>query len=437
MESYEAGESHPYGVLPTGNMYFASQELIMTRYYGLGPQFCKLADETIGELLTYLSGADLIHILQVSKVLYCYAHSSDLWRDITLREFDGKGIKYSKTWKDAYMFTYAAKHDIESKMTLKEHVPIQVQGVFSNYLHRSWSCHTCDLATACPGFYKFSDIPVRSAKDLTVEAFLEEYELPNKPVVIRDAMLLSGGPADASDETKSKDKDCAVDNSPASCSPCAALTKWTNDYLASQCGATRRLRATSAAAPLPAHFTAEEYFQYASQAKEEAPLYLFERNFAKIAPGLLNDYEIPKYFRASTRAAALKNLANANESKDNTPDDSIAYRNRSIPLDPQKLHNHELIYETDLFRVLGETQRPDYRWLVAGPARSGSLFHIDPNNTNAWNLCIRGRKKWIFYPPGVAPPGVECSPDGADVVVPISTGKTFIMYLFAFYTMMS
>ncbi len=414
-------------------MYFASQELIMTRYYGLGPQFCKLADDTIGELLTYLSGVDLIHILQVSKVLYCYAHSSDLWRDITLREFDGKGIKYSKTWKDAYMFTYAAKNGSAAKMELKEHVPIQVRGVFSNYLHRSWSCHTCDLATACPGFYKFSDIPIRSAKDLSVEAFLEEYELPNKPVVIRDAMLLSDSSNDASNETKKDEKDGGADSAPASSSPCAALTKWTNEYLASQCGATRRLRATSAAAPLPAHFTAEEYFQYAAQAKEEAPLYLFERNFAKIAPGLLNDYEIPKYFRASTRAAALHNFANSSHhdsSNQDSDQDSIAYRNRSIPLDAQKLHNPELVYETDLFRVLGETQRPDYRWLVAGPARSGSLFHIDPNNTNAWNLCIRGRKKWIFYPPGVAPPGVECSPDGADVVVPISTGKNYTYLVF-------
>lgn len=411
MESYEAGESHPYGVLPSGNMYFASQELIMARYYGLGPQICKLQDDTIGELLTYLSGPDLIHILQVSRVFYAYANSSDLWRDITLREFDGKGIKYKNTWKDAYMFTYIAKKNLISLSgQIKEHVPIQVQGVFSNYLHRSWSCHTCDLATACPGFYKFSDIPIRSAKDLSVEAFIEQYELPNKPVVIRDAMLTGETESSVSSESK-----CGAD-APASSSPCAALTKWTNEYLAAQCGANHRLRATSAAAPLPAHFTADEYFQYAAQAKEEAPLYLFERNFAKIAPGLLGDYEIPKYFRASTRAAAVKDT--------NTADaDSYAYRNRSIPLDHQALKNNELTYETDLFKVLGETARPDYRWLVAGPARSGSLFHIDPNNTNAWNLCIRGRKKWIFYPPGVAPPGVECSPDGADVVVPISTGE--------------
>lgn len=34
----------------------------------------------------------------------------------------------------------------------------------------------------------------------------------------------------------------------------------------------------------------------------------------------------------------------------------------------------------DLFSILGD-QRPDSRWLVFGPERSGSTFHKDPNAT--------------------------------------------------------
>lgn len=34
----------------------------------------------------------------------------------------------------------------------------------------------------------------------------------------------------------------------------------------------------------------------------------------------------------------------------------------------------------DLFAVLGD-QRPDSRWLIVGPERSGSTFHKDPNAT--------------------------------------------------------
>lgn len=391
-------------------MYFASQELIMVRYFGFGHQMCKLTDETIGELLSFLSGSDLVNVIQVSRALYCHGHNSDLWRDITLREFDGKGIKFNNTWKDTYMYTRvqsrADQGNATKKLTLHNHVPIRVAGIFSNYLHRSWSCRTCDLETACPGFHKLSDIPIRLASDLSVEQFIEQYEIPNKPVVIRGAMY---DPSDA---------EATKQGTSASCSPCPALSKWTNEYLIEKCGPTSRLRATSAGAPLPAHFTAKEYFQYAADVKEEAPLYLFERNFSKIAPDLLQDYEIPKYFRGTTRCST------AAEPVVSTPA-QIKPSNAPVVLNTASLSNPELVYETDLFKLLGEQARPDYRWLVAGPARSGSLFHIDPNNTNAWNLCIRGRKKWIFYPPGVSPPGVECSMDGADVVVPISTGSLF------------
>ena len=51
--------------------------------------------------------------------------------------------------------------------------------------------------------------------------------------------------------------------------------------------------------------------------------------------------------------------------------------------------------ENDLFSVLGSESRPDYRWLIAGPARSGSSFHIDPNGTNAWNAVISGRQSFL------------------------------------------
>lgn len=59
----------------------------------------------------------------------------------------------------------------------------------------------------------------------------------------------------------------------------------------------------------------------------------------------------------------------------------------------------------DLFSVLGESNRPDYRWLIMGPERSGSSFHKDPNATAAWNAVVKGSKKWVLFPPHVTPPG--------------------------------
>eukprot|EP00662_Eupelagonemidae_sp_cell21_P032174 gene32174-37447_t len=61
-------------------------------------------------------------------------------------------------------------------------------------------------------------------------------------------------------------------------------------------------------------------------------------------------------------------------------------------------------------------------------AAHGSRFHVDPNATDAWNACIRGRKRWIMYPPGVPPPGVIPSDDRADVASPVSLVEWFASY---------
>jgi hypothetical protein len=169
-----------------------------------------------------------------------------------------------------------------------------------------------------------------------------------------------------------------------------ASQKWDKDYLLEQTKDVT-FRATSAVAPLPAQFTMESYSQYCDSATEEAPLYLFDRTFAESCPTLLNDF-----------AGPLKN---------------------SCPFfDDEAAHGH------DLFSLLGSGKRPDHRWLIIGPKRSGSSFHIDPNATHAWNAPIRGRKRWIFYPPGVSPPGVFPSSNGDDVIMPISLAEWFLSH---------
>jgi hypothetical protein len=108
-----------------------------------------------------------------------------------------------------------------------------------------------------------------------------------------------------------------------------------------------------------------EYFDYAHTNNDDQPLYCFDPTFARSAPELLEAYEVPAYFR------------------------------------------------DDLFSLLEASgARPDYRWLLIGGLRSGQSWHKDPNGTSAWNLTIRGRKRWLFFPPNVTPPGkigVTCS----------------------------
>lgn len=128
-------------------------------------------------------------------------------------------------------------------------------------------------------------------------------------------------------------------------------------------------------------FTLGDYFNYCNAVEnaDDQALYIFDSNFAEKAPALASDYSLPD------------------------------------------------VFSEDLFSVLG-SRRPHFRWLIIGPPRSGSSFHIDPNATSAWNAAIRGRKKWLFFPPDVTPPGISPSVDGADVTAPVSVMEWFVNF---------
>ncbi|XP_044956574.1 F-box protein At5g06550 [Hordeum vulgare subsp. vulgare] len=151
-----------------------------------------------------------------------------------------------------------------------------------------------------------------------------------------------------------------------------ALQKWTREYLL-EVSAGKEFAVGPVSMPL------DRYFLYSDNAEEERPLYLFDSKFADKVPEMGSDYEVPVYF------------------------------------------------QEDLFKVLGE-ERPDYRWVIIGPAGSGSSFHVDPNSTSAWNAVIKGAKKWVMFPPEVPPPGVHPSSDGAEVTSPVSIMEWFMNF---------
>ncbi|CAB1105438.1 unnamed protein product [Ectocarpus sp. CCAP 1310/34] len=152
-----------------------------------------------------------------------------------------------------------------------------------------------------------------------------------------------------------------------------ALEKWTRSRLSAAHG-DLRLHAGGL------EFALKDYLRYARESKDELPLYVFDKRFVDKCPDLGREYDVPS------------------------------------------------VFADDLFSVLGEERRPDYRWLIAGPARSGSSFHVDPNCTSAWNATVSGRKKWIMFPPGETPPGVHPSEDGLDLAAPVSITEWFLNF---------
>ncbi|KPI85156.1 hypothetical protein ABL78_5781 [Leptomonas seymouri] len=127
-------------------------------------------------------------------------------------------------------------------------------------------------------------------------------------------------------------------------------------------------------APLRCEYTnmdLTDYVHYATEQNDERPIYMFDAEFGS-ALDVEKLYTVPEYFARD-----------------------------------------------DFFSTMG-SRRPKYRWIIAGPHRGGSSFHVDPNYTNAWNANMTGRKRWLLFPPGANPPGCVPSADMAEVATPVS-----------------
>ncbi|KAG5501485.1 hypothetical protein JKF63_03314 [Porcisia hertigi] len=123
----------------------------------------------------------------------------------------------------------------------------------------------------------------------------------------------------------------------------------------------------------------EDYVRYATEQNDERPIYMFDAEFGTVLD-VEKLYTVPPYFARD-----------------------------------------------DFFSALGD-RRPKFRWLIAGPRRGGSSFHVDPNYTSAWNANMTGRKRWLLFPPGAVPPGVVPSPDMAEVATPVSLTEWLLNY---------
>lgn len=98
-------------------------------------------------------------------------------------------------------------------------------------------------------------------------------------------------------------------------------------------------------------------------------------------------------FRVSGTETKVKHyMRYARENKDDNPLYLFDYRlddgGREVLLDEYTV---PAVFKYDYFGVMGTARRPPFRWFVVGPERTGTVLHLDPLGTSAWNTLTHGR----------------------------------------------
>jgi hypothetical protein len=309
-------------------------------------------DKLWQQIFSFCDGSSLGRLVQSCRYLYVAGHQPELWRDQVLRKCEAEKLVISKvgpTWKDTYVLMFhdnGNDNDNNSSATIRPHTPMRMPNVYSDDIYRSHLCRSF----AIPPVWLQETSP-DSTKD-SASHYHKEVD-----AIRVDDLTATQFFADFEGRNHPVVVKGAANGK--------AVDKWVDWRYLTERNSKSSYRSTSGGAPLPGNFTLEAYRDYTESTTylEESPLYLFDRTAFATNKEWEDDF-FPDFY------------------------EKCPY------WDPSGDHGH------DMLQHLGAAERPDHTWVIMGPKRSGSVFHIDPNATHAWNACIRGRKRWIFYPPG-------------------------------------
>ncbi|CDU23438.1 uncharacterized protein SPSC_02067 [Sporisorium scitamineum] len=456
--SHHTQVPHPLGIKPLGNAFLSERN---DRLSSLG-LFARFEDDFLLSFLSTFADdpATLIKLEAVSHGFYTFINATNsIWREAFLLSFNGKMKRWCGSWKRTFVWHHKMEHAVADEKTkdsldgahfalLDPPAPrIQSPYIFSDTLYHPFRLAMAPLdhlvAPACRVYSAITKIDL--AEPGSMATFKEKFAYANKPAIVQNAMPQKDWPcrewsldklaqrwpdrffqceavrsrlpsyfsyARGMQHLQEQTWQRLVEEEAEAETPGAAQQQSPNTASGSGTPSEESGPRDLSALPLldtpytisrvgPHLFSAvgddgdSTFDPYA--VPDESPFYLFDASFAD-DPHASLEWRVPKFFQQIST----------------TPADAASQYDMSA-------------VRSDLFSLLG-LLRPDHRWIIAGPARSGSGWHKDPNGTSAWNAVLTGRKAWMMLPPHVTPPGVYVSEDEAEVTAPLSIAEWLLEF---------
>ncbi|EGD80683.1 hypothetical protein PTSG_01273 [Salpingoeca rosetta] len=364
--------SPPHGIKPLGAAFLSARNHVQDRNESLG-DFAIFGDEELLLVLEYLHPRDLCKLACVSRYLRAFASHDELWQAHCEQLFQARPFSYATNWKTSYMRACARGGCDEVS-----------QGACHDSTSTDSSGSQPPQQSAQPEHHQQGqeqDEEQEQEGHATDLAVYSDYLYSSwfyaaaciDPSWLEEETMprIELSPAEFQAQYESKQKPVILKGLAKSW---PAFKLWPDGGIKSVCPKNTLFKAGTF------NVTLDAFDTYSPHQCDQRPLYIFDKHFADKCPQLGQQYSVPEHF------------------------------------------------STDLFSSIEGANRPNYRWLIVGPAKSGSTWHKDPNSTAAWNALVEGEKRWIMTPPNYPPPGVYPSPDGSAVATPISVTEWFISY---------
>lgn len=382
--------THPFGVCPLGNAYFNNEKNPRPDLLG---SLARFEDAFLVQfLIDWLDVRTMLHLSAASRYLYALVNTPRVWREKYIREKGGNIFKWPGSWRGVYA---ASETDSAARIDAAVACRVKLTNIYSDTIYHDFITASFDALSFIEEYTRRESRRLMRARKIATDTVPERPKIPDNFERI-----------DATTCTLST----FVTRFAQTNQPCIILnaTKgwpshaWTFDYLRNV-WAKRTFQAEAL------RIDGKTYVEYARSfggggmpdptsgvVPDTSPFYLFDSDVGADTAGGATGWRVPSLIAQY-------------------PLDEQALSDKSMRVAEERTR-------ADLFSLFGDA-RPDYRWLIAGPARSGSCWHKDPNLTSAWNAVMQGSKYWMMLPPKTVPPGVYVTEDESEVTAPASLSE--------------